>query len=93
MILIQENRRFDHYFGTRPGVRGFADPAAAASRQPAYGGTPAPRRHLCPYPPTPGDDCTPDITHDWGAQHASWNGGAMDGFVASTWPRTAPSGP
>ena len=28
VILMQENRSFDHYFGTMPGVRGFADPAA-----------------------------------------------------------------
>ncbi len=26
VILTQENRSFDHYFGTLPGVRGFADP-------------------------------------------------------------------
>ena len=25
---MQENRSFDHYFGTMPGVRGFSDPAA-----------------------------------------------------------------
>jgi phospholipase C len=25
VILIQENRSFDHYFGTFPGVRGFSD--------------------------------------------------------------------
>src|SRR4051794_5139482 len=28
VILMQENRSFDHYFGTLPGVRGFSDPAA-----------------------------------------------------------------
>ena len=26
VVLTQENRSFDHYFGTLPGVRGFADP-------------------------------------------------------------------
>lgn len=25
LMVMQENRRFDHYFGTMPGVRGFAD--------------------------------------------------------------------
>ncbi|MFG6415154.1 phosphocholine-specific phospholipase C [Roseateles sp. DC23W] len=29
VILTQENRSFDHYFGTLPGVRGFADPFPA----------------------------------------------------------------
>ena len=28
VILMQENRSFDHYFGTMPGVRGFQDPSA-----------------------------------------------------------------
>jgi SAM-dependent methyltransferase len=28
VILMQENRSFDHYFGTLPGVRGFSDPDA-----------------------------------------------------------------
>jgi phospholipase C len=28
VILMQENRSFDHYFGTLPGVAGFSDPAA-----------------------------------------------------------------
>jgi phospholipase C len=28
VILMQENRSFDHYFGTLNGVRGFADPRA-----------------------------------------------------------------
>lgn len=29
VILMQENRSFDHYFGTLPGVRGFSDPYPA----------------------------------------------------------------
>src|ERR1700748_2604332 len=28
VILMQENRSFDHYFGSLRGVRGFEDPAA-----------------------------------------------------------------
>jgi phospholipase C len=28
IILMQENRSFDHYFGTMRGMRGFADPRA-----------------------------------------------------------------
>ena len=45
VILMQENRSFDHYFGTLPGVRGFADPRPVPLRtgksvfhQPAPGG-------------------------------------------------------
>ncbi len=41
VILMQENRSFDHYFGAMPGVRGFSDPAAirlpdGTSRRPTY---------------------------------------------------------
>jgi phospholipase C len=28
VLMMMENRSFDHYFGTFPGVRGFSDPAA-----------------------------------------------------------------
>src|SRR5246127_1285552 len=28
VVLMQENRSFDHYFGTLRGVRGFSDPRA-----------------------------------------------------------------
>src|SRR5664279_1573665 len=30
VILMQENRSFDHYFGTLRGVRGYGDPRAVA---------------------------------------------------------------
>jgi phospholipase C len=86
VILIQENRSFDHYFGTLPGVRGFNDPTVPRSvfEQPGY---PAPGYDgvLLPFHPettaTPGMRCFPDITHSWAPQHKSWNNGAMDGFV------------
>src|ERR1700728_1048604 len=55
VVLMQENRSFDHYFGTMPGVRGFADPSAITLpdghplfRQPFPGHAPdylAPFRH------------------------------------------------
>jgi phospholipase C len=86
VILIQENRSFDHYFGTLPGVRGFSDPTAPRSvfEQPGY---PAPGYDgvLLPFHsgtnPVPGTRCFPDITHSWVPQHESWANGAMDGFV------------
>jgi phospholipase C len=83
VIFIQENRSFDHYFGTYRGVRGFDDTAGrAAFSQPGY---PAPGfgGRLLPFhlDSHANGECTHDITHDWGPQHRSWNGGAMDGFV------------
>ena len=32
VVLMQENRSFDHYFGTLRGVRGFGDPRAVTLR-------------------------------------------------------------
>ncbi len=82
VVLIQENRSFDHYFGTFPGARGFADAKPSVLAQPGY---PAPGfdGKLLPFHlSTSGQpQCFPDITHDWGPQHESWNGGAMNGFV------------
>ena len=31
VLFMQENRAFDHYFGTMPGVRGFQDPNVMVS--------------------------------------------------------------
>jgi len=83
VILIQENRSFDHYFGMMPGVNGFAN--AVSSGVAAQGGYPAPgfEGELLPFHvntegPT---QCIPDITHQWVPQHESWDGGAMDNFV------------
>jgi phospholipase C len=84
VILMQENRSFDHYFGTYKGVRGFSDAnGRAAFTQAGYpngnGGSLQPF-HVDIH--AMGGDCTPDITHDWGPQHRAWNNGAMDRFVA-----------
>jgi phospholipase C len=75
VILIQENRSFDHYFGTLSGVRGFGDKkgSAALTQHGLNGQT----RHPFHLP----SDCLPDLTHEWGPQHQSWNGGRMDGFL------------
>jgi phospholipase C len=85
VILIQENRSFDHYFGTYRGVRGFSDPHALPGvfAQPGY---PAPGYdgRLLPFHLDTAQGhgvCVPDPTHAWGAQHRSFAGGRMDGFV------------
>src|ERR1035437_1585245 len=86
VILMQENRSFDHYFGSYRGVRGFSDPSAAF-QQPYPGNTSsAPAGMLLPFhldTTNTNAACTHDIAHDWVPQHQSWNNGAMDGFVTS----------
>jgi len=88
VILMQENRSFDHYFGTLSGVRGFSDPDIRDQfgYQPGKGADPA--GYLQPFrltsdPPLRDGQATNDISHTWPTQHHSWNGGAMDKFVAT----------
>jgi phospholipase C len=88
VFLMQENRSFDHYFGTFPGVRGFDDhPAGSygvfAQPYPANQNDP-PVGVVLPYhldTAKSAAECTSDLTHAWGPQHACWNGGRMDSFV------------
>ena len=89
VIVIEENRSFDHYFGTYPGVRGFSDRhgrAAFSQTFPANTSV-APVGKILPYhldtSMTGKGECTPDPTHSWAPQHRSWNGGAMDGWGAA----------
>lgn len=86
VILIQENRSFDHYFGSYKGVRGFADKSAAFQQPDPQNTSSAPAGILLPFHldmATTNAACTHDISHDWVPQHQSWDGGAMDGFVTS----------
>ena len=105
VILIQENRSFDHYFGTHRGVRGFADPAVRIQGNglPVFdqsdGGRDLfgpPAGFLTPFhvdSSTSTGECTNDITHDWRPQHESWNGGAMDSFLTTHMTADAVNGP
>jgi phospholipase C len=91
VILIQENRSFDHYFGSYRGVTGFADPhvlrlddgsGLTIFAQPGYAGG-YKGDHLYPFHINSysNGECTNDINHSWGPQHTYWDGGRMDGFV------------
>jgi phospholipase C len=86
VIFIQENRSFDHYFGSYPGVRGFNEQSAAFQQPYPANTASAPAGVLLPFhldTTQTNAACTHDITHDWVPQHQSWNNGAMDGFVTS----------
>src|SRR6202051_2810235 len=88
VILIQENRSFDHYFGSYRGVRGFSDQSLAFQQPDPANNTNPPIGKLLPFrldTSTTNAACTHDITHAWLPQHQSWNKGAMDGFVTSRW--------
>ncbi len=92
VILIQENRSFDHYFGSYRGVRGFSDQSAAFQQAYPANTANAPAGALLPFHldmAKTNAACTHDINHDWIPQHQSWNNGAMDGFVTSRLPINA----
>ena len=88
VFQMQENRSFDHYFGTFPGARGFNDPTAVrlpTGRPVFQQPDPAnPDGYLEPWHMstiTTGAAAVPSLSHDWREQHASWNQGAMDGWL------------
>jgi phospholipase C len=87
IILMQENRSFDHYFGTLRGVRGFGDPRAVTLpsgdsvwQQPNGTATVLP---FHPDAPNLGLQFLQDLPHGWTDTHSAWNGGKYDQWVPS----------
>ena len=87
-MLMQENRSFDHYFGTLAGVRGFDDPKAlklATGRSVFYQPDPEnPSGYLLPFhldTRTTSAQKIPSTSHAWEVQHDAWNGGKMDNWL------------
>ena len=84
VILMQENRSFDHYFGTLRGVRGFADKQALTwqngnnvFQQPDASRTDL--GYLLPYQLT--DQTDGDLDHSWIGDHAARNNGLWNNWV------------
>ncbi len=76
VVLMQENRSFDHYFGLLQRAGKKITPRKASNPDPT-GGQPIRRFHEKRY-------CeVADLDHSWSATHSEWNGGAMDGFTAA----------
>jgi phospholipase C len=92
VILMQENRSFDHYFGALRGVCGFGDPRPATLpggqaiwHQPAPGGEQLPFR---PDVPDLGLQFMVGTPHDWPTTQRAWNEGRCDQWVAAKGPNT-----
>ncbi|MET9253960.1 phosphocholine-specific phospholipase C [Streptomyces sp. NPDC003717] len=97
VILMQENRSFDHYFGTLRGVRGFGDHAVldlpGSRKGPSGRGVfqqPRGRGSLHPWPLSAGSggwasaQCKVDGGgHSWRDQHDAWHGGRLDRWYAA----------
>jgi phospholipase C len=86
VVLMQENRSFDHYFGTLRGVRGFGDSRAvmlpnghSVFHQPDGAGG-----HTLPFHPEAAElglKFIKDLQHDWATTHYAWNEGRYDQWV------------
>ena len=80
VIFVQENRSFDHYFGSLNGVRGFADRNALLFQngkddfyQPQGAG------FVLPFDGA--NQCLGDVAHFWGDSHYAWNSGKWDQWI------------
>jgi phospholipase C len=90
VLLMQENRSFDHYFGSLAGVRGFGDTTAmtlshgkSVFHQPDVQ---TPDGYLLPFhldTRSTSAQKVPSTSHAWATQHASWNDGKMDNWLGA----------
>ncbi|WP_163510890.1 alkaline phosphatase family protein [Fodinicola acaciae] len=88
VFLMQENRSFDHYFGTMKGVAGFDDPDAiklpngnSVFYQPD---SVNPKGYLLPFhldTRASSAQAIPSTSHAWSVQHQAWNNGKMDNWL------------
>ncbi|MGP9022457.1 alkaline phosphatase family protein [Streptomyces sp. BR1] len=88
VLLMQENRSFDHYFGTLSGVRGFDDPQALklpGGRSVFYQPDAVnPDGYTLPFhldTHHSSAQAIPSTSHAWSVQHEAWNGGKMDQWL------------
>ena len=88
VILMKENRSFDHYFGSLGGVRGFNDKATLPiSGQPSIFKQPNPNGGFVE--PFHADSNTTSalsmggLPHGWPDGHQMWNGGRYDNWIAA----------
>ncbi|MFI5668465.1 phosphocholine-specific phospholipase C [Streptomyces sp. NPDC051704] len=85
VVLMQENRSFDQYFGSMKGIRGFGDPRPVLQdngKSVFYqsSGT----KDILPFNPQVtnlGMQFVEGLNHDWAGGHAAYNNGKYDKWV------------
>src|SRR5258706_3194738 len=83
VVIMQENRSYDHYFGRLRRVYG---PPHGTTNPDPLGGDPIKPFHEKRY-------CeVADLDHSWNGTHREFNGGAMDGFTAENVDPSDPHG-
>ena len=86
VVLMQENRAFDHYFGSLNGVRGFGDPRVARfpNGDPVWYQPDGNGGYVLPFRPDVSDlglTFIEDTDHNWNQTHIALNGGKYDQWV------------
>ncbi|KHL01011.1 phosphocholine-specific phospholipase C [Sinomonas humi] len=85
VVFMQENRAFDHYFGTLKGVRGFGDPhpALLPSGETVWHQNNGTRDVLPYHPDAPnlGMQFMEDLDHSWKLTHEAFNNGNYDKWL------------
>lgn len=82
IVVMQENRSFDHYFRRLPQASNpqpDVDVAADDWANPRADGTPVRFHHDT-------ERCVEDVAHGWNSVHRQYNDGRMDGFVTTSDP-------
>ncbi|MBY6241373.1 phosphocholine-specific phospholipase C [Methylosinus sp. Sm6] len=85
VVLTQENRSFDHYFGVMRGVRGYGDPRPVLlpNGKPVWN-QPDGAGEVLPFRPDArplGDKFLDGTPHNWPDAHQAWNNGKYDQWV------------
>ena len=104
VILMQENRSFDHYFGTLAGVRGFGDPNALIQLSDQASRSSTSRTRIPEHPDgyllpwhldtkTTSSQAIPSTSHAWAVQHQALNITVGDGRQPTTAERQLAAGP
>jgi len=87
VILMQENRSFDHYYGSLKGVRGFNDPNALIFPN---GNTdfyqPGSTGYVLPFHATA--QCLNDVDHSESSDDMAWNSGKWNQWIPAKGPAT-----
>ena len=86
VIFMQENRSFDHYYGSLQGVRGYSDRSAFLQRngnsvfkQNNGKSTELPFHFNTA---TTSAQCVADLDHSWSGTHGAWDSGKWDNWIA-----------
>jgi phospholipase C len=88
IVMMQENRSYDSYFGS---LHSEGQPASPAEPTTGNPDPTNPALTIQPFKTT--QECTvADLNHSWNGTHQEWAGGAMSGFTAANVDPADPTG-